>query len=218
MNANQFAQALNCKIAVAEYWLPYHKAAMEERGINTYLQTAMYLAQIGHESQGLKYTEEVWGPTPAQLRYEGRVDLGNTQSGDGFNCRGFGPIQITGRYNLTKLGEALGADFINNPEARKDPSLIARSAAWYWQTHGLNKWADAQDIDGASDVINRGKPTPAYGDSNGFADRKKRYEVALVALSDASFEPIKPAAPVQQPTIGFLGLILKILQAIFAKK
>lgn len=47
-----------------------------------------FLSQVHHESGGLRYTKELWGPTRAQQGYEGRGDLGNTQKGDGFRFRG----------------------------------------------------------------------------------------------------------------------------------
>jgi Predicted chitinase len=62
-------------------------------------RVAAFIAQIGHESGQLRYVREIWGPTPAQIRYEGRTDLGNTLTGDGFKYRGRGLIQITGRTN-----------------------------------------------------------------------------------------------------------------------
>jgi len=51
-------------------------------------RVAAFIAQIGHESGQWVYVCELWGLTPAQLRCEGREDLGNTEAGDGLNFRG----------------------------------------------------------------------------------------------------------------------------------
>jgi hypothetical protein len=53
--------------------------------------------------------------------YEGRRDLGNTQSGDGWNFRGRGYVQITGRTNYAKFTRLLGVDLVNNPDLALDP-------------------------------------------------------------------------------------------------
>lgn len=48
--------------------------------------------------------------------YEGRLDLGNTQPGDGKRYKGRGLIQLTGRANYSKFGLLTGLDLINHPE------------------------------------------------------------------------------------------------------
>ena len=65
--------------------------------------TAMLMANILHETGNMKYLKELadgWA-------YEGRSDLGNTQPGDGPRFKGAGVLQLTGRYNYSRLSEAL---------------------------------------------------------------------------------------------------------------
>ncbi|WP_017903616.1 glycoside hydrolase family 19 protein [Pseudomonas asplenii] len=153
--------------------------AMGKYGIVGRLRVAAFIAQIGHESGQLRWMKEIWGPTPAQLGYEGRKDLGNTQPGDGSKYRGRGPIQITGRANYAACGEALGLDLINQPELLEQPGPACMSAAWWWATHGLNTLADAGNNADIGSIINTGRPgrTP-----NGAADRQSLYETALKVL------------------------------------
>jgi putative chitinase len=164
--------------------------AMHRYGINRPIQQAMFLANVGHESGGLKYTTEIWGPTPAQLRYEGRLDLGNTRPGDGSRFRGHGLLQTTGRANhaavrdrLRKRFPAMGVpDFEADPTALALPPWGALSAADYWDMRGLNGWADKGDFDGVCDLINRGRKTAVVGDSNGWEERKRLFAAAKLAL------------------------------------
>lgn len=104
----------------------------------------------------------------------GKMNLGNTQPNDGWLFRGGGIFQITGRANYTKLSKDTGIDFINNPEriTNETDSLIA--AIWYWNMRGLNRYADADNIDAISDLINLGKLTPKFGDAIGFTDRRNQ--------------------------------------------
>lgn len=136
---------------------------------------AVFIAQIGHESGQLKYVKEIWGPTKAQAKYEGRADLGNTVKGDGSRYRGRGLIQITGRANYEACGEALALDLINQPELLEKPQHACMSAAWFWASRGLNTLADAGSFGKITSRINGGQ--------NGSTDRQALYAKALKVLA-----------------------------------
>lgn len=191
MTPEQFARATGCRSpALTVHWFPHVLAAMEAYCINTPLRQAAFLAQIGHESGGLRYATELWGPTPIQLRYEGRADLGNTQPGDGKRFRGHGLIQVTGRDNHVRARDRLQAKFPDRtipnfetvPDALAMPEWAALSAADFWDAHDLNRWADVGDFDGVSDIINRGRKTAKEGDAIGYADRLALYHAAREVL------------------------------------
>lgn len=189
ITSTQLAQACDCNVARAEPWVEPLNVSMALFGIDTPARRAAFLAQIGHESGRLRYVRELWGPTPAQARYEGRADLGNVQPGDGFRYRGRGLIQTTGRANYAGTRDGLrtvvpGApDFEAEPEALEQPRWAAMSAAWFWQSRGLNALADAGDffkISARINGINR-----ATGEPNGMEDRRKLWAGAKSALGVA---------------------------------
>ena len=175
MTPKQLALATGARIDRASAFLPHIVSAMAEFGIDSPARQAAFLAQIGHESGGLKYTTEIWGPTPAQSRYEGRKDLGNVQTGDGIRYKGRGLIQTTGRANYAATGRALGIDLIANPEQLAEPVLAARSAAWFWQSRKLNALADSGDFVTLTRRIN--------GGLNGIDDRMALHSAATEALA-----------------------------------
>lgn len=111
---------------------------MAEFLINTPKRQAAFLANLAHESGSLKYVEEI----ASGDAYEGRLDLGNTQPGDGRRFKGRGLPQITGRDNYLKCGAALGMDLITNPELLEQPLPAARSAGWFWHVKNLAALAD----------------------------------------------------------------------------
>ena len=162
----------------ATLFAPFITAAMDEFSIDTPVRQAAFLAQTGHESGGLKWLSELWGPTPAQKGYEGRVDLGNLQVGDGFRYRGRGLLQVTGRANYRRTGNALGADLESFPDILSGPGMAARSAACFWHAHGLNTFADSGDFITLTRRIN--------GGLNGLADRQRLWAAAKIALAVAS--------------------------------
>ena len=155
----------------------YNNAA-RAAGINTVRRAAMWAAQLGHESVGLRYMEEI----ASGAAYEWRKDLGNIYAGDGVRYKGRGPIQLTGRNNyraFTKWANANGhstIDFEANPHKVSEPHWGFLAATYYWTVSrpDLNKAADAGDVLWASRLINGWVTRP-----NGLDDRIARYNRAL---------------------------------------
>lgn len=172
------AQGTGAPMSRATAWLPCIDAACAEFEINTPLRAAAFLAQIGCESGHLEYVKEIWGPTPAQRRYEPPSDLarelGNTEPGDGKKFCGRGLIEVTGRSNYLRVGTTLGLDLINHPELLEMPVNAARSAGLFWKEKNLNVMADAGQITMISRRVN--------GGSNGLALRLALYRAAKRAL------------------------------------
>lgn len=169
--------------------------ALDEYGPRTGLdkphRLAHFIAQLAHESGRFKYDREIWGPTAAQRKYEGRKDLGNTVKGDGKKFAGRGPIQITGRSNVKRFHAWCTKEGLAPPDFVTDPDLIntdpweGLSAIWYWAAgnptgKSLNAFADTNDIEMITRRIN--------GGLNGFDDRVALYTRAALVL--AGYEPI----------------------------
>jgi putative chitinase len=160
---------LASKVNLDKYAAPLADAC-REYGIDTPARAAAFIAQLAHESGSFKFVREL----ASGDAYEGRKDLGNTQPGDGRRFKGRGLIQITGRANYAKAGEALELDLIQDPALLEQPGPACRSAGWFWSTRNLNALADGQDFERITRRIN--------GGLNGYADRLAYYERAKAAL------------------------------------
>lgn len=133
-------------------------------GLNLPHRLSYLLGQVLLEGGAFKYDRELWGPTPAQARYDLRLDLGNTPEadGDGYKFRGRGPIQITGRANyraFTAWARRLdpsAPDFEADPDAVNLDPWEGLGPLWYWSVNRLNVPADAGDIKVITKRINGG--------------------------------------------------------------
>lgn len=145
---------------------PFLNEFMPRYGIDTALRQRHFLAQLLHESGGLRYVKEI----ATGSAYEGRKDLGNTQPGDGVRFRGRGLIQITGRDNYRRCSIALFGDdrLLIMPEILEQPEYAVKSACWFWMANSLSALADRDDIVAVTKRIN--------GGTNGLEDRKRYYE------------------------------------------
>lgn len=128
-------------------YLPFLNKYWDVFKVNTLDRQAAFLAQVGHESGQLRYSEEI----ASGKAYEGRKDLGNTNPGDGVKYKGRGLIQVTGRANYKIFNEwlhknnylTINQSIIDNPEiVSLNPEIAVLSAFWYWDLHKLNQLAD----------------------------------------------------------------------------
>lgn len=191
MDAATLSKAMGCSLARAKQMVDGYNIAMKAANITNVNRAAMFAAQIGTESLGLRYMEEI----ASGAAYEGRDDLGNTQRGDGRRFKGSGPIQLTGRYNFTKFSKWAAQQghikdprlFVDRPElVRSNPTYGFLAASWYWTVAApsLNRLSDAKDVRGATKAIN--------GGYNGLADRQARFTRCLKlgkALLPGDVEP-----------------------------
>lgn len=133
-------------------------------GLTNRFLRAGILAVVGKESQFMPVRELSWSTTPvARIRkvfgmwfsgttdaeieklkkddkaffnrvYSNHKGLGNKGGDDGFNFRGWGYNQNTGRANTERIGRAIGVDLINNPQRVNEPLICALSAAYFMRS------------------------------------------------------------------------------------
>lgn len=100
-------------------------------------------------------------------KYEGRMDLGNTQKGDGRRFYGRGYVQVTGRANYAKFTKILKeefdttADLVANPDLATKPAIASKIFAYGMKhgtyTDGVLKLSDYDGPGGKYDFYNARK-------------------------------------------------------------
>lgn len=165
---------------LTEIWASKLSAACGTAGINTPQRLAHFLAQILTESGGFRWLTEIWGPTPAQVRYEGRLDLGNVNRGDGKRYRGRGPLMLTGRSNYRNVGRRIRYPLESQPQLASQIGVGSLIAADFWTAHNLNKLADQGGLPFVRPIT-----LVVNGGLNGLADRERRFSLAALALGMA---------------------------------
>jgi putative chitinase len=167
-----------------------------------------FMAQIGHESGGLtlvqenlNYTTErlcaVWpnrfpdleaakhcSNNPENLAntvYCGRMGNGPFETGDGWQYRGRGYIQLTGRDAYRHVGEIAGLDLEKSPDLASSPAHALRVACSFWRWKNLNEICDTGDFVKVTRRINGG--TNGMADRNAWLDKVHRLLAAPVEIS-----------------------------------
>lgn len=220
-------------------------AVFAKYGISSDLVIAHLMAQISHECgagtqvvENLNYSEvrmmQVWpsrfpdyastagyANNPRNLAnrvYNGR--MGNAiGSDDGWNYRGRGSSQTTGKEGYARLSAKLGRDFIINPDLVNLPSLFLECGAADFIICGCLDFALKDDILGVTRKLN--------GGIIGLDQRKSWLSLWKKALAGASVAPSistvsKPLPPppvvvVPEMPDSALGKFFKALVALFSK-
>jgi putative chitinase len=155
---------------------------LAEYGMDSPLRAAHFLAQVCEESAGFSCMEEESDGS----EYEGRFDLGNIELGDGPRFKGRGLIQLTGRANYGRYASPPTLDLLEHPELAAKPAVALRLACEFWAFHGLNDFADCDDLLVISFRIN--------GGFNGLGARR-----ACLARAKAALGLHSPALPPRLP-------------------
>lgn len=121
----------------------------------------------------------------------GRKNLGNIQPNDGWDLRGSGPGQVTGRANFQKASDDTGIDFIGNPDLMRDPDIGMRAALMLWQKWGLNELADRGETVAIRERWNGGRL--------GLAEVRKAVERGMALNLKVSAANVAPSLPAVGP-------------------
>jgi putative chitinase len=172
-------------------------------GINTPLRLAHFMAQISAESGNGHFMRESLNYSAGRMMqvfprrfpdlastagfannerafgnkvYNGR--MGNrVGTDDGFNFRGRGCLQITGRDNYNALGKSCGLPLVDNPDLAIDPRNVLLIAATEFVKLGCLQECDRDDVVQVSARVNLGHRTKNPRSINGLAARRQQLAI-----------------------------------------
>ena len=189
------------KLHIGAEWVDALNETFNTFGISTKRQQAAFIGQCGHECGNFRILKEnlnyraatlmkLWPkrfPTleianqyagqPSKIAnkiYSNRMGNRDEASGDAARFIGRGCIQLTGHANYFHAGQALGVDFVMEPDLVATPKYAALTAGWFWSTHNCNNLAEAADWIGLTKKIN--------GGTIGLDDRIKHTNEAFAVL------------------------------------
>jgi putative chitinase len=159
------------KLGIGAEWAEPLMATFTKFGMVSPKEQASFIGQCSHESNHFRVLEEnlnyradtlqklfghkfkpeeiqAYARNPEKIAnriYANRMGNRGEDSGDGYRFRGRGLVQLTGHDNYWHCGQALGQDFVMNPQLVATPMYAAMSAGWFWSTHGCGKLVDSQE-------------------------------------------------------------------------
>ena len=152
---------------IHDYEIDEMNSCLEKYEITTAPRIRHFLSQTAHESGGGRYKKEL----ASGEAYNNRSDLGNGPT-DGPKYKGAGYIQLTGKYNYSRLSE-----YLNDPRVMEGVEYVAEnlpftSAGYWWEDNRMNEL-----IDSGADVV--AVTRRVNGGTNGLADREHYYQRCL---------------------------------------
>jgi putative chitinase len=230
-------------------------AVFAKYGVKDALVLAHIMAQISHECgaghdvvENLNYTAErmtqVWpsrfvtvadalpyAHNPRALAnkvYNGR--MGNRiGSDDGWNFRGRGGSQTTGREGYERVAKQTGLDVVNNPDILIDPKYFLECAVSDFINCGCMPYAKKDDLGAVSAALNVGDPRNV-NKVVGLPERrdwltKWKAQAAPVPLGPMIIIPpgkappdVPKTDPKPAPTPSFWGAFLSTILKLFWRK
>lgn len=203
MTADQWydlLQRMGVRASVAQNWAQPFEEVMGSTVWSDERDLPNFLGQVVHESGMLRHLEEnlnysavrlsqVWSKrfrkhpemiakcasnprALANFVYGGR--MGNTEPDDGWNYRGRGLIQVTGKTNYTLVEEKTGLPVVSNPDLLLEPVPALQASIAWWESEIPDEILDDQDE--VSETVN--------GGDVGKAERARMTEIARQALED----------------------------------
>ncbi len=184
-------------------WVAAMSDVLRRAGITTPRRIAGFVGQCAVESGGFRVLSEnlnysaqrlcqVWpsrfpnlavanqyAHNPEKLAnrvYSNRIGNRDEESGDGWRFRGRGLIQLTGRANYERFATSVGCTVEEAADRAATRVGAVETAAWFWNTNGLNAPADAWLVDGMTRKIN--------GAMNAAAERRRQCDAALAAIGE----------------------------------
>jgi len=169
-------------LGIGPEWVEPLNATIQKFSIFTVKEQAAFIGQCSHECNHFKTLEEnlnyraetlqklfvhkfkpeeiaLYAHNPEKIAnriYANRGGNRDEASGDGNRFHGRGCIQLTFHDNYWHCGQALGQDFVMNPQLVATPMWAAMSAGWFWSTHGCNQLAESGNEEGLCKRINGG--------------------------------------------------------------
>lgn len=146
-------------------------------------ELAQFVAQCAHETANFSSLKELGGRLDFK-KYDPKFNprkakmLGNKQVGDGARYHGRGYIQLTGRDNYKRAGQALGLPLEEQPELVERPDVAAKVAVWFWQNQVAPKVSNFNDTAQVTKPINSGL--------KGLEDRHNKFASIMALMGSKS--------------------------------